>query len=350
MSDVFTVAQPRPRRPRGTVQASRPPADDRTAGREQASQVAVASALGLPSFVAGILGVDSSLMGAWQRILDMVRNQQIDPNTEVGRARIDRIIRETSFYKGYTESARAFLLREKADPAQAAAQLQQTEDALRAALVQGGAQMGEQELKETARLIVMGGKRNPTTGVFEAFTEQDQQKIIAGAVDWSANGLTGKARASEQEIFDLAKAYGFGDVIGQRNLQGWVRTRAKGVMDGTLSIDSVRNELRDYAKSRYPAFSRQLDAGIPLDDLIRPYRVTLADMLETDENAISLMDPLMEQALGAMVDGQQTVLPLWEFKRNIRRDPRWLATDRAMNTYQSIAGRVLEDFGFMGGL
>lgn len=332
---------------------NRPP--DQVLGVEPPGTVAtVDAALGasglLPGFVQGMLEVDPSLQQAYQRILQAVRAGRIDPQTDVGRARIQTILRETQFFRGYSEAARAFLLRERADPGQAASQLQAKEGELKATLVDLGGSMSDQDIKEVARLLLVGGSSRG--GQFEAFTSQDLvRRIVDRGINWDPGvGLTGQARRTEQKVMEAARNYGFGDVIGQRNVSGWVRDYTRRIMRGDTTEEALNNELVGWAASRYPAFERPLRAGVPLNQLTLPYRSTLADMLELgDPDLVSLADPLMERALGSLgAGGEQALQPLWEFKRAIRRDPRWLATDRAMNEYQSIAGRVLSDFGYMG--
>lgn len=338
----------RPRRPAGEVLGQEPPS--RNAAADTAAALAESGLL--PGFVVGVLGVDPSLQQAYTRILEGVRAGRIDPQSPVGRARIQTILRETDFFKGYSEGARAFLLREKTDPGQAAQQLQAQEDELRSQLVQLGGSMPDEQIREVARLLVMGGSREG--GVFNAFTARDlTRRVVDSAINWDASvGLTGQARRTEQEVMNAARSYGFGDVIGQQNVRGWVRDYTRRIMRGDTTIEALNNELVGWAVSRYPALERPLRAGVPLGQLTLPYRATLADMLDLgDPDLVSLADPLMERALGSLgAGGEQALQPLWEFKRSIRRDPRWLATDRAMNEYQSIAGRVLADFGFMGGV
>jgi hypothetical protein len=120
------------------------------------------------------------------------------------------------------------------------------------------------------------------------------------------------------------------------------------VTAGDLSLEEVEDQMKNFAIGRFPALSRQLEAGIPLVDLVAPYKNTLASMLEIDEGSVSLADSLMERALGSLSDdGQQSLMPLWEFKQQIRKDPRWLSTDQAVETYNNIGVQIARDFGFI---
>jgi hypothetical protein len=40
-------------------------------------------------------------------------------------------------------------------------------------------------------------------------------------------------------------------------------------------------------------------------------------------------------------------MPLWEFKQQVRKDPRWLSTDQAVGTYNNIGVQIAKDFGFL---
>jgi hypothetical protein len=46
------------------------------------------------------------------------------------------------------------------------------------------------------------------------------------------------------------------------------------------------------------------------------------------------------------VDGQ--AMPLWDFEQQLRKDPRWLNTNRAQNDITGVASAVMQMFGLRG--
>jgi len=63
--------------------------------------------------------------------------------------------------------------------------------------------------------------------------------------------------------------------------------------------------------------------------------------------AMNIQTPLVKQALQYMgPDGKPTAMPMYDFENAVRKDPRWLQTDNAQDSFMSNAHRVLQDFGF----
>ena len=86
-----------------------------------------------------------------------------------------------------------------------------------------------------------------------------------------------------------------------------------------------------------------MDQGVDLETIYNPYKRQMAALLEVDDGAISLDDPLLRSAIGPDKE-----MSLFEFQRNIRRDPRWQFTNNAREEVSDIALTVLRDFGFQG--
>jgi hypothetical protein len=69
----------------------------------------------------------------------------------------------------------------------------------------------------------------------------------------------------------------------------------------------------------------------------------MAGTLEVDPNSISLDDPTLRQAITP--EGE---VPIYNFQRLIRKDPRWEYTNNAREEVAQITQRILKDFGFQG--
>ena len=132
---------------------------------------------------------------------------------------------------------------------------------------------------------------------------------------------------------DLNKNFG-ADVV-----QGW----AKRIQNGE-SIDIFRNLIRQAATTGLPEnIKKMVGSGVNLDAVFSPYRKTMAAILEIPENTISLDDPTLRSAIGPDKE-----MSLYEFQRQLRKDPRWQYTDQARETVSSAALGILRDFGFQG--
>jgi hypothetical protein len=102
--------------------------------------------------------------------------------------------------------------------------------------------------------------------------------------------------------------------------------------------------IRQTAKIGLPEkVSKLLDQGLDLDAVYAPYRNTMASLLELNPDSISLNDPLLRSA----IQGDKE-MPIYDFQRALRKDPRWQYTNNARETVSSGLSQVLKDFGFMG--
>jgi len=86
-----------------------------------------------------------------------------------------------------------------------------------------------------------------------------------------------------------------------------------------------------------------LEAGSDLNEVYQPYRQSMSTILEIPMDKIDLNDPTLTNAITDK--GNMT---LFDFKRSLRKDPRWQYTDNARETVSSGLTQILKDFGFMG--
>ena len=86
-----------------------------------------------------------------------------------------------------------------------------------------------------------------------------------------------------------------------------------------------------------------IDNGLDLETVYAPYKKLMAATLEIDPTSISLNDPTLRMAIGSDKE-----MPIYEYQRTLRKDPRWQFTDKARENVSEVASRVLKDFGFQG--
>jgi len=102
--------------------------------------------------------------------------------------------------------------------------------------------------------------------------------------------------------------------------------------------------IRQTAKVGLPdKINKLLDQGLDLDAVYAPYKNTMASLLEVNPDSISLNDPLLRSA----IQGDKE-MPIYEFQRALRKDPRWQYTNNARETVSNGLTQVLKDFGFQG--
>lgn len=154
-------------------------------------------------------------------------------------------------------------------------------------------------------------------------------------------GMTGEAAKAIDDLREYANAYG----IAYND--DWYANATKAVLEGRESLDTFQNTIRDTAKSRYGGFAGQIDAGLTTKQAASPYIQSMASILELDPNAVSLNDPTITKALtGVNEQGAPTVMPLWQFERDLKKDDRWRYTKNAQDELIGTGMQVLRDLGF----
>jgi hypothetical protein len=151
--------------------------------------------------------------------------------------------------------------------------------------------------------------------------------------------LEGKKSLAIQDLTKTAIANGLDIAVFGDDINNWVKR-----VDNGEDIDIFKNLIRKTAKIGLPdKVGALLDEGIDLNAVYSPYKNLMAKVLEIDPMSIKLDDPTLRSAIGPDKE-----MPIYEFERALRRDPRWQYTDTARQEVSDIALGVLQDFGFTG--
>jgi hypothetical protein len=163
-----------------------------------------------------------------------------------------------------------------------------------------------------------------------AISEKTSQGgVFGGDVQGNVDGLRSLAEANGVKLDDA-----------------WMYSKAKSIASG-LSLDvDVQREVRQMAASQSPGFATQILAGENLYDLVSPWRAAMADEWDIAPTSIKLSDPMLQQAVGGFdQQGNPQMMDLGQFRQNLRKDPRWLQTDKGQNSTTSAFAEVLKMFG-----
>lgn len=126
----------------------------------------------------------------------------------------------------------------------------------------------------------------------------------------------------------------------------WYTKSAQDILFGNVDNDTLTAQFKQDAKSRFPTLAKQIDAGYTVQQIASPYINSMASILELDPYAVNINDNYIQQALtGLDAEGQPTTKPLWQFERDLRKDPRWSYTKNAQETAMSTTRKILQDFG-----
>ena len=182
------------------------------------------------------------------------------------------------------------------------------------------------------------------TEIYDSAIEDDpnliRDKVLARFKYTPDAVLGGSAGANLTALKQAAAANGFDlqEVYGDK-LNDWITRMAQGE-----SVETFKSLIRDRAAIGLPdKVANLLRQGLDLEDIYSPYRNIMASVLELEPDSIKLTDPALTNAFGA-----DRELPLYEFKRSLRKDARWQYTDNAREEVSSAALGILRDFGFQG--
>jgi hypothetical protein len=135
--------------------------------------------------------------------------------------------------------------------------------------------------------------------------------------------------------------------------ESWYRDTAEKILnpDSNFTDDNAWDEIIAEAESLYPVFQGKLSKDRSVRDVAAGYISQLARYLEVnDPELIELDDPLLQRAFTNIDEttSNPTLMPLWKFTQEIKKDGRWQYTSNALDTYSRIGSDLSRMMGFVG--
>lgn len=120
-----------------------------------------------------------------------------------------------------------------------------------------------------------------------------------------------------------------------------------GLLDGSLTDETIQEEIKGFAISAYPAYSKGIEAGRSFSLQTSALKQLIANTLEVDADTIDNNNPVFKQLVGYLNPKTQTpeIVPLWEAEKIIKSKDEWLYTKNARQTFDDLGLRVLKDMG-----
>jgi len=120
-----------------------------------------------------------------------------------------------------------------------------------------------------------------------------------------------------------------------------------GILDGSMTDESIQEELKGFAISAYPAYSKGIQAGRSFGLQTSALRQLIANTLEVDVDTVTNDNQVFKQLVGYINPKTQTpeIVPLWEAEKIIKSRDEWLYTKNARQTFDDLGLRVLRDMG-----
>lgn len=246
-------------------------------------------------------------------------------------------LRNTDWYKNNAQYARDAWVAEKLGGADWTQQLQDAQSRVQDAMVQMGANLTPDQMKEFSRRYIYEGWGDPAR---TALMEQ----ALADYINPDAGGLyAGGAGALQEQLTRTAQQNGL--PIDNSYIQSAVRS----VQGGLTDANYWDQKMRQQAASMWPAWSDQIMAGVDARDLASGYINTMAQTLEIDPYSIDLSDGRLRAAVTRVgQDGKADPMGLWEFQQSLQQSPEWMGTKQAQDKTVDIGVGILQRMGFLG--
>lgn len=250
------------------------------------------------------------------------------------QARFESEVEQLPWYRKNQASVREYLLLEAEGGADFQAKQKDSFEFVRRTSMEMGVNLSNAQLQELAEDSMMFGWG-------ESGQDYELRRAI---VDLEPQGeYGGDIRKNADTLYALALANGV------KYDDSWFTSAAKSLASGLSNPEDWENDIREQAASRFPIFGDKIRAGMNVSDLVSPWRRMMADEWEIAESDISLNDQTLLSAIGGVDEkGNPKAMNLGEFQRALRKDPRWMETDRAQNQVSGIASEVMRMFGLRG--
>lgn len=120
-----------------------------------------------------------------------------------------------------------------------------------------------------------------------------------------------------------------------------------GLLDGTLTDETVQEELKGFAVSAFPAYAPGIQAGRSFGLQTSALRQTIANLLEVDVDTVTNDNPVFKQLVGYAnpKTNAPEIISLWEAEKIIKSRDEWNYTKNARDTYDALGLKVLRDWG-----
>ena len=192
-----------------------------------------------------------------------------------------------------------------------------------------------------------GRKTRTVGGRTETTTDLDRVQFLTDEVKKIKDPKTGKSEyevkkgekesLTSQDLMSVARANGIN--LSQDQLSSYLTEIRNG-----RDINVIKNNIRNIAGYGMPDNIKKILAdGTDLETIYAPYRQTMASVLELNPTDITLDDSVLRSAIGPDKE-----LPLYEFKKMLKKDSRWQYTNNAREEVSDKVLKVLRDFGFQG--
>jgi len=201
----------------------------------------------------------------------------------------------------------------------------------------GNLQFTDEQLDQLATKAARDGKQGRA---LELYIFQEALAKPAGATDYSNQLTATRAITSNRadQIRQIGKDYGV--PLSQREIED--------VLTGKVSEEELRQSYKMAARRWYKGIQEDLDAGLTVEQIFKPYRQYAAAILEKPIDQIDLTD--QNGGLSVYADalqGEEGPLSLSDWSRRLKSDPKYgyQYTAQARQEVNNVVSTLEKAFG-----
>jgi hypothetical protein len=112
-------------------------------------------------------------------------------------------------------------------------------------------------------------------------------------------------------------------------------------------IEGQQEKIKSVAKGIYSGLAQYIDDNLTPQELLKPYISMKAKILEIPEEQISLNSTEGQQVISKVVS-DKGLLPIYNYERELRQDPRWRFTKNANEEASNWVSSIMKSFGIAG--
>jgi hypothetical protein len=208
-------------------------------------------------------------------------------------------------------------------------------------VTQNGLKVSDANLEAIARKAFDMGLTPTAAGTMELFKTGMDEKGNVVPNPYIAGIIGGTASTARQNLATLNADYGTGFS------NDWVANAAESIATGATTEQYWSDQLKSQAAGAFPAWESQIKAGLTMKQIASPYIQTYANILGIDPAAVTLDDNLLKQGLQGTDPTKPGAMPLWQFEKQVRQDPRWATSKDAMDSLNATGATILRQWGLM---
>lgn len=243
----------------------------------------------------------------------------------------------TTWWQTNSDTARKMLVEKQTNPAQWQQDVSNKAIELQDLAAKLGVHLSVGGMQTLASLALATNMNNAQiNGYLSKYLELSQQGHFSGYAGQVELGVREYARDMGVPLTD-----------------DFVSRAVSGIVAGSDSLQAKRAFIQSVAEQSFPAYADQIRNGVTVGQIAAPYLATQAKLWEMDPNKIDLFDPTLRGALTRQTAsalnqaGVPAQLPLYDFEKQLRQDPKWLATNNAREAMTSTAKSILSDMGLV---